>query len=403
MKVLETQVAQASSASRAPPGTLPGKPEVNPKAHCNAVSAREDEEAQESEKETEKKVVENGTINLLPKSVEPKRSVKIHACTSSERLYVPRISYPVVSQHLKEPINEKTLAGFKKIMKRIPSTTSFEDAWSMYHLNRFFINTRESAEEIKELFIKTMNASSPIKTLPKLEDLEKFVVPCSISGIKFMDSLCGIGSTVSLMAKDIAERLGLKIESPKLTLEFADSSTKSPQGTVVEMSNGSNRPFILGRAFLATVGAVTDMPNKRISFVKIDESVFYRAEPTNKCTRLASSISVLNQSTHVPISKEDLMDKGQSNAKAKKKLKCKRFKGDPHLMLIPHSCSDGIIDYEVKCKGTSKPFSKVRAVLTSEMKEKGMEVVKGFMSKVLKLKVFDGGTCFGASSHAHLD
>ncbi|KAF3538205.1 hypothetical protein F2Q69_00023226 [Brassica cretica] len=78
---------------------------------------------------------------------------------------------------------------------------------------------------------------------------------------------------------------------------------------VVEISNGSNRPLILGRAFLATVGAVTDMPNKRISFVKIDENVFYRAEPTNKCTRLASSISVLDQSTHVPISKEDLMEK----------------------------------------------------------------------------------------------
>ena len=251
-----------------------------------------------------------------------------------------------------------------------------------------------------------------------------------------MDSLCDTGSTVSLMSKDIAERLGLKIESPKLTVEFSDSSTKSPQGTVkdlvvqvgncvvptdfqvVEMSNGSNRPLILGRVFLATVGAVTNMPNKRISFVKIDENVFYRADPTNKCTRLASSISVLDQSTHVPISKDDLVEKGQvkealnkdnhtmhkkSDAKTKKKLKGKRIKGDPHLMLIPHSCSNGIIDYEVKCKGTSKPFSKVRAVLTPEMKEKGMEAVKGFVSKVLKLKVFDGGTCFGASSHAHLD
>ncbi|KAF2560182.1 hypothetical protein F2Q70_00017571 [Brassica cretica] len=261
--VLEEQKRSTSEINSkvdnmAPPGTLPGKPEVNPKAHCNAVSAREDEEAEGSEDETEKKVVENGMINPLPKSVEPESSVKIHASTSSERVYVPRISYPVVPQHLKEPINEKTLAGFKKIMKRIPSTTSFEDAWSI-------------------------------------------------------------------------------------------------------------------------------------------------AEPTNKCTRLASSISVLDQSTHVPISKEDLMEKGQvkeekgqvkealnkdnhtvhkkSDAKAKKKLKGKRIKGDPHLMLIPHSCSNGIIDYEVKCKGTSKPFSKARAVLTPEMKEKGMEAVKGFVSK----------------------
>ncbi|KAF3541062.1 hypothetical protein F2Q69_00022878 [Brassica cretica] len=117
----------------------------------------------------------------------------------------------------------------------------------------------------------------------------------------------------------------------------------------------------------------------------------------------------VSKSTHVPISKDDLVEKGQvkealnkdnhtmhkkSDAKAKKKLKGKRIKGDPHLMLIPHSCSNGIIDYEVKCKGTSKPFLKVRAVLTPEMKEKGMETVKGFVSKVLKLKVFDGTTIF---------
>ena len=114
MKVIETQVAQASSASRAPPGTLLGKPEVNPKAHCNAVSAREDEEAEESEDETEKKFVENGTINPLPKSVEPESSVKSHASTSSERVYVPRIPYLVVPQHLREPINEKTLENNEK-------------------------------------------------------------------------------------------------------------------------------------------------------------------------------------------------------------------------------------------------------------------------------------------------
>lgn len=237
------------------------------------------------------------------------------------------------------------------------------------------------------------------------------------------------------MSMDIDEMLGLVIEPPKLTLEFADSSTKSPQGTikdlsvqigncsvptdfqVVEMSNGASRPLILRRPFLATVGAVTYMPNKRISFANIDKNVYYRDVPTNKCTRLASSISVLDKRTHVHVSQEHFEDKGkvkevlnESNrtmhkrfdAQAKKKLKCKEIKGDPHLMLIPYNCSDGMIKYEVKCKGTSKSFSKVRAVLTSEMKEKRMDAVNGFMSKVLKLKMFDGGTCFGASSHAHL-
>lgn len=117
-------------------------------------------------------------------------------------------------------MNEKILAGFKKIVKRIPLTMPLEDAWGVYHLNRFFKIARESMKEIEELFIKTKNASSPIKTFPKLEDPRKFVVPCSIVGVKFLDSLCDTRSTVSLMSKNIAERLGLLTEPPKLTLNF---------------------------------------------------------------------------------------------------------------------------------------------------------------------------------------
>lgn len=160
------------------------------------------------------------------------------------------------------------------------------------------------------------------------------------------------------------------------------------------------------------------MPNKRISFTNIDKKVYYRAVPTSKSMRIASSISVIDECTRADASRGDLYDKcnvkevldgdisiksHDYGGKAKKNLKSKRVNRDPHLMLIPHSCSDGVIEYEVKCKGTSKPFSKVRTVLTSEMKEKGMEAVKGLMSKVLKLKVFDGRTCFEASSHAHLN
>lgn len=169
------------------------------------------------------------------------------------------------------------------------------------------------------------------------------------------------------------------------------------------MRNGASRPLILGREYLATAGAVTDMPNTRISFVNIDQSVYYRAVPTDTFMRLASSVSVLVDKGPV---KEVMNNTGcamqkKSDTVAKGEVKYKGIKSDPHLMLIPHSYSGDVIEYEVKCKGTSKPFSKVRAILTSEMKEKGMEAVKGFMSNVLKLKMFDGGTYFGASSHAH--
>lgn len=48
MKLLETQVAQASTRNIAPLGTLPGKSEVNPRAHCNVIFALESEDTEET-------------------------------------------------------------------------------------------------------------------------------------------------------------------------------------------------------------------------------------------------------------------------------------------------------------------------------------------------------------------
>ena len=70
------------------------------------------------------------------------------------------------------------------------------------------------------------------------------------------------------------------------------------------------------------------------------------------------------------------------------------------MTLIPRLCYEKSIEYEVKCKGTSKHFSKVKVIITRELKEKGEAVVKGLLSKVLKLNMSDCGACFGTSPHA---
>ena len=86
-----------------------------------------------------------------------------------------------------------------------------------------------------------------------------------------------------------------------------------------------------------------------------------------------------------------------------KKVQKKRVKVDPMMTLIPRLCDEKSIEYEVKCKGTSKPFSKFRAILTHELKEKGKAAVKGLLSRVLKLNMSDYGACFGTSPHAQPD
>lgn len=46
---------------------------------------------------------------------------------------------------------------------------------------------------------------------------------------------------------------------------------------------------------------------------------------------------------------------------------------------------------------------KVRAVITSDLKDKGHNDVKGFISSVLKMKILDIETSFGASFNPHSD
>lgn len=48
------------------------------------------------------------------------------------------------------------------------------------------------------------------------------------------------------------------------------------------MENGVNMTMLLGRPFIAMVGAVMDMPKKRISFSYVDKKVFYEVVPNEK-------------------------------------------------------------------------------------------------------------------------
>ncbi|KAF3512707.1 hypothetical protein F2Q69_00004366 [Brassica cretica] len=104
--------------------------------------------------------------------------------------------------------------------------------------------------------------------------------------------------------------------------------------------------------------------------------------------RYASCISVVSGEQLEIIPKKELGKKGEikevpdgdphidtkklsGNVKLNEKVQKKRVKGDPMTTLIPRLCDEKSVEYEVKCKGTSKPFSKVRVILTHELQEKG--------------------------------
>ncbi|CAA7058082.1 unnamed protein product [Microthlaspi erraticum] len=60
------------------------------------------------------------------------------------------------------------------------------------------------------------------------------------------------------------------------------------------------------------------------------------------------------------------------------------------LTLLPSKFTNGKIEYKIKCKGKSKPFSSINALVSPEL-QKDQTKLKELLSSVLTV-TFDGGT-----------
>jgi len=118
----------------------------------------------------------------------------------------------------------------------------------------------------------------------KLEDHGCFTLPCSIGQLAFSSCLCDLRASVSLMSLSVARKLEFTQYMPcDLTLILADRSSRKLFGllkdlpvmingvevptdfVVLEMEAEPKDPLILGRPFLASVGAMIDVKDGRIS------------------------------------------------------------------------------------------------------------------------------------------
>ncbi|XP_013639725.1 PREDICTED: uncharacterized protein LOC106344992 [Brassica oleracea var. oleracea] len=256
IRKIDVQLAQIVESVKRQQGTLPGKTDKNPRTeHCNAIEQPFAETVLGAEENTKQSASSGATAPSEPAETLP------------VRVYVPMVPYPIPPKHLMDPISAEQLAGFRKMVRRLPQKISFEHAWEIRPLHTFFKNYRESQEEIKALFNEALTPS--LKVLPKADDSGKFVFPCSIAGVEFKEALCNSGSSVNLVSKAIVDELGIvDVEPSQVKLAFANSSMTVPYGTirnfpvqvgdyvlhtefqVVEMRNDHEMPLIFGRAIL---------------------------------------------------------------------------------------------------------------------------------------------------------
>ncbi|XP_050920337.1 uncharacterized protein LOC127137974 [Lathyrus oleraceus] len=127
---------------------------------------------------------------------------------------------------------------------------------------------------------------------PKLKDPESFSIPCVIGKFIIDKALCDLRASISLMPLSICERLKMgELRPIRMSVQLADGFVKFLVGMlenvpirigqfyiptnfiIMNIKEDSNIPVILGRPFLATVGAIIYVKRGKITFEVGEEKV----------------------------------------------------------------------------------------------------------------------------------
>ncbi|KAF3508945.1 hypothetical protein F2Q69_00007181 [Brassica cretica] len=121
IKRINVQLAQTTESVKSQQGTLPGKNVMNPRVeHCNTAELRYEK--------SEGKEPEHLSVETVPDAegrTEHSTSSKVTAPDELAeippvRVYVPKVPYPIPPIQLMDPISAEQLAGFRKMVKRLP-------------------------------------------------------------------------------------------------------------------------------------------------------------------------------------------------------------------------------------------------------------------------------------------
>jgi hypothetical protein len=178
--------------------------------------------------------------------------------------------------------------------------------------------------------------------LEKQKDPGCPTIPCFVGSFNFEKPLCDLGASVSIMPRDVFEKLRLPLEPTGMCLELGDNSIRYPLGiaedvpvkvghhfipvdfVVLEMGEREKPSLILGRPFLKTVGATIDVGKGEIMFDINGERSSFKFRPRLEACNMIEVKDVPSPRRVVkeePRKKEGLKKKKEPKKKDVKKIK----------------------------------------------------------------------------------
>jgi hypothetical protein len=181
------------------------------------------------------------------------------------------------------------LVKFVEVVRRLSINMPLLDALQVPTYCPYFKDILANKYKITTLRVDHVKMSEQCSAaitngLEKQKDPGCPKIRCYIGSFKFEKALCDLGAIVSLMTRDLFEKLRLPLEPTGMCLELWDNSIRYPLGfvedvlvkvghhfipvvfVVLEMGEREKPPLILGRPFLKTVGATIDVGKGEIKF-----------------------------------------------------------------------------------------------------------------------------------------
>jgi hypothetical protein len=277
MKMLETQVGQLAGRLTNDEGKLPGQPKGPESA--KAIQTHSGKETEDPERPA-------GARKLKPSAeAEEVSKEKVTGIVTEE----PEFEMPEEDTRIPQlkPCYfrgklDNHLEKFVEVVRRLSINMPLLDALQVPTYSRYFKDILANKYEITTLGVDHLKMSEECSAaiangLEKQKDPGCPTIPCSVGSFNFEKVLCDLGASVSVMPKDVFEKLRLPLEPMGMCLELGDNSILYPLGiaedvpvkvghhfipvdfVVLEMGERENPPLILGRPFLKTVGATIDI------------------------------------------------------------------------------------------------------------------------------------------------
>jgi hypothetical protein len=284
MKMIETQVGQLAECLSANEGKLLGQPKGPESA--KAIQTRSGKETEDLERSSGAR--------------KPKPSAEAEEFAKEEvtEIVTKEPEFEMLGEDTKIPQLkpcyfrgklDNHFENFVEVVRILSINMPLLDALQVPTYSRYFKDILANKYEIATLGVDHVKmseqCSAAIANGPeKQKDPGCPTIPCSVGSFKFEKALCDLGASVSVIPRDVFEKLHLPLEPTGMCLELGDNSIRYPLGItedvpvkvehhfipvdfmVLEMGEREKPPLILGRPFLKTVGATIDVGKGEIMF-----------------------------------------------------------------------------------------------------------------------------------------